>query len=341
MILGKMAEYESYDALGLADLVRRKEVKPEELLDEALARAERLNPKLNAIVHAVPDKAQALIRDGLPDGPFTGVPFLLKDLGCEAIGYPTDMGSRFYANYQWTFDSEIYLRMKQAGLVAFARTTSPELGVSPATEARGLWRSDAQSLEPESYVRRLQRRQRRGGRRGHRAAGPWQRWRRLGAHPRLLLRPVRAEADAGTAARRAGLRRGLGRHVDRRLALAQRARHARPCWMPARAPISARPTGRRRWRGPIMEEIKTPPRRLRIAMCRTTLHRLGDPCRVRRGGGCGGAKLCADLGHELVEAKPSFDFEKVVRAWTKVVLCGTALSVQMGAQALGPQARQG
>ena len=107
MHVGKIAEYESYDALGLADLVRRKEVKPEELLDEALARTERLNPKLNAIVHAVPDKARALILDGLPDGPFTGVPFLLKDLGCEAIGYPTHMGSRLYANYQWTFDSEI------------------------------------------------------------------------------------------------------------------------------------------------------------------------------------------------------------------------------------------
>ncbi len=98
--MGKIAEYESYDALALADLVRRKEVKPEELLDEAMARTEQLNPKLNAIVHAVPEKARTLIRDGLPDGPFTGVPFLLKDLGCEAIGYPTHMGSRLYANYQ-------------------------------------------------------------------------------------------------------------------------------------------------------------------------------------------------------------------------------------------------
>src|SRR5215470_9018603 len=134
--MGEIREYDSYDALGLAGLVKRKEVTPGELLETAIARAERVNPKLNAIVHAAHDQARAAIARGLPEGPFSGVPFLLKDLGCEAIGYPTSSGSRFFANHQWTFDSEIWIRLRRAGLVAFARTTSPELGISPATEAR-------------------------------------------------------------------------------------------------------------------------------------------------------------------------------------------------------------
>ncbi|NJO36213.1 MAG: amidase, partial [Rhodospirillales bacterium] len=134
--MAEFKEYDTYDAIGLAELVKRKQVSPTDLVDTAIARAERLNPKLNAIVHPAHDQARAAIARGLPDGPFTGVPFLLKDLGCEAVGYATHSGSRFFADYQWTVDSEIWIRLRRAGLVAFARTTSPELGISPATEAK-------------------------------------------------------------------------------------------------------------------------------------------------------------------------------------------------------------
>ena len=73
-------DYHEYDAIGLAELVRKREVSPSELLDEAISRTEKINPAINAIVQKHYDEAKAAIDAGLPDGPFTGVPFLLKDL---------------------------------------------------------------------------------------------------------------------------------------------------------------------------------------------------------------------------------------------------------------------
>ena len=78
---GGFVDYLKYDGLGLAELVRRKEVKPEELLEAAIARIEAIDPKLNAVVTKMYDEAKKTIDMGLPDGPFEGVPFLLKDLG--------------------------------------------------------------------------------------------------------------------------------------------------------------------------------------------------------------------------------------------------------------------
>src|ERR1700743_1820102 len=73
-------EYGSYDGVGLSDLVRKKQVTPQELLDEALTRTAKVDPQLNAVVVKHYDYAEKQIEKGLPDGPFTGVPFLLKDL---------------------------------------------------------------------------------------------------------------------------------------------------------------------------------------------------------------------------------------------------------------------
>src|ERR1700692_2465513 len=73
-------EYGSYDGIGLAELVRNKQVTPGELLDEAIARTAKIDPQINAVVVKHYDYAQRQIDNGLPDGPFTGVPFLLKDL---------------------------------------------------------------------------------------------------------------------------------------------------------------------------------------------------------------------------------------------------------------------
>jgi amidase/6-aminohexanoate-cyclic-dimer hydrolase len=331
--LVKFAEYESYDALGLADLVRRKEVKPDELLDEALARCERVNPKINAVVNAVPEKARALIAAGLPDGPFAGVPFLLKDLGCEAVGYPTHMGSRLYANYQWTFDSEIYLRMRRSGLVAFGRTTSPELGVSPVTEAvvyggptRNPWNLERTSGGSS------------GGSGAAVAAGivPMAHGSDGGGSIRIPaaccglfgLKPTRARLPDGPAVGEGwggmaidGFLSRSVRDTAAALDACQGADLGAPYWAP--------PVAR-----PYMEEIKSPPKRLRVALCRTTY--TGEPIHADCAAAVdSAAKLCAGLGHQIVEAKPSFDFEKVTRAWTDVVACGTALSVKLRTQALG------
>ena len=89
------SEYDQYDGLGLAELVRRQQVKPSELVEAAISRIEQLNPHLNAVIHKMYDLAQAAANSPLPDGPFKGVPFLLKDLLVAYAGVPLRSGCRF------------------------------------------------------------------------------------------------------------------------------------------------------------------------------------------------------------------------------------------------------
>jgi len=328
-------DYDKYDALGLAELVKKRAVSAGELLDEALARTERVNPKINAVVHVVADKARKAIADGLPQGPFTGVPFLLKDLGAEAVGYPTDNGSRFFANYDWTYDSEIFLRLKASGLVTFGRTTSPELGVGPTTEGdvyggptRNPW-----NLEHSSGGSS-------GGAGASVAAGilPLAHGSDGGGSVRIPasccglvgLKPTRARLPDGPAAGEGwggmSIDGVLSRSV-RDTAAAIDATAGPDLGQPYWAPPMARP---------LMEEIKSPPKRLKIAFMTTSFTgaAIHPECKAAVEAT---AKLCASLGHELIEAKPSVDFEKVMLAWSKVVACGTALSVDQRAAALGRQ----
>jgi len=102
-----MKEYERYDALGLAELVRKGEVSPEELLDAALARVSTHNPKLNAVVMRFEERARREIRAGLPDGAFRGVPFLLKDLHAQVAGERLSYGSRLFEKFVSDTDSEL------------------------------------------------------------------------------------------------------------------------------------------------------------------------------------------------------------------------------------------
>src|SRR6266508_5478867 len=110
-------EFESYDGVGLAELVRRREVSPEELLEAAIARVEARNPIVNAVVSRLYDQARAAIAAGVPAGPFTGVPYVLKDLGAFYTGAVTSFGSRFFADFLAGHDSELTARLKRAGLV--------------------------------------------------------------------------------------------------------------------------------------------------------------------------------------------------------------------------------
>ncbi len=127
-------EYANHDAMGLAELVRRKEVSPLELVESALSAAEALNPRLNALTVVQEERALAAAKGDLPAGPFTGVPFLLKDLVVSEAGLPTNCGSRFFAGWTRDFDSEILRRWKRAGLIAIGKTNTPELGSSGSTE---------------------------------------------------------------------------------------------------------------------------------------------------------------------------------------------------------------
>src|SRR6266478_456775 len=128
------SDYADRDGLGLAELVRRREVGAAELVATALAIIERLNPQLNAVVRTMAPEAAATLAAGLPAGPFAGVPFLLKDLAPSYAGVPTDGGSRFFKGVVRSHDSEIMRRWKQAGLVTVGKTNTPELGSSGSTE---------------------------------------------------------------------------------------------------------------------------------------------------------------------------------------------------------------
>lgn len=134
----KYSDYVRYDALGLAKLVRDRKVSPDELLDVAIERTEHVNPSLNAVVLKHYEYARRQIADGLPDGSFTGVPFLLKDLFIDLAGTTTTSGSVFLKNTVAKADSTVATRYKKAGLVIFGKTHSPELGAAPSAESR-LW----------------------------------------------------------------------------------------------------------------------------------------------------------------------------------------------------------
>jgi amidase len=127
-------EFEKYDGLGLAQLVRKKEVKPEELLDASIARIERLNPQINAVITKMYDQARDQIRRGLSQGPFKGVPFLLKDLLAMYEGVPMAFGAKLFKGFKPDHDSELTWRYKHAGLVILGKTNTPELGIQPTTE---------------------------------------------------------------------------------------------------------------------------------------------------------------------------------------------------------------
>lgn len=129
-------DYESYDALGLAELVAHGEVTPAELLEEAMARVEELNPRLNMVHMKMYDEARATLEAELPHGPLHGVPFVVKDIGTRYKGVPTTSACELFRDFVPDADSDLIRRYKAAGLVIFGKTTTPEFGLTTSTESR-------------------------------------------------------------------------------------------------------------------------------------------------------------------------------------------------------------
>lgn len=128
-------DYGDYDGLGLAELVRTKQASADELLDEAIARTEAIDPQINAVVVRHDDYAHKQIEQGLPDGPFTGVPFLLKDLDALA-GTRTTFGASVLKDYVFHHDGTLTQRFLRSGVTIFGKSSSPEFGLMPTTETR-------------------------------------------------------------------------------------------------------------------------------------------------------------------------------------------------------------
>jgi amidase len=129
-------EYRRQDATALASLIAKKEVSAKEVLEAAIARAEEVNPAINAIVHKQYDRARSAVAQGLPSGPLNGVPFLIKDLGFFEKGEPATFGSSLFKDFVADHDSAYVVRCKRAGLVIMGRSSSPEFGLNPNTEPR-------------------------------------------------------------------------------------------------------------------------------------------------------------------------------------------------------------
>lgn len=129
--------FSTLDATAQAALVRRGETQPGELIEAAIARIEKQNPDLNAVIHPLFEKARRAVADGaIADGPFRGVPFLVKDAVCHTAGDPYHVGMRFLKDrgYEATHDTELARRFRAAGFIFVGKTNTPELAMSATTE---------------------------------------------------------------------------------------------------------------------------------------------------------------------------------------------------------------
>jgi amidase len=316
------------DATALAAMVAAGEVSAEELLDAALAAVAERNPALNAVVLLQEDVARRAITSGLPDGPFQGVPFLIKDLGCEAVDFPSHSGSRLFANTRYARDSAIFARIRATGVVTFGRTTSPEGGIGAATEAavyggptRNPWDLDhtpggssggAGAAVAAGIVAMAH-----GSDGGGSVRIPASNCGLFGFKPTRARLPDGPYAGEGWA----------GMAIDGFLTRSVRdtATMLDACAGPdLGAPYMAPPL-----RASHAAAITRPPGRLRIALCDTTL--TGEPIHPEvRAAVLATASLLESLGHHVEPACPNADIAMMMRAWTDIVAIGTALTIRSG-----------
>ena len=133
-----MDDYSSFDGVGLAELVARGEVSPAELTEAAIARVEQHNPTLNAVVFKGYDDARREAAGDLPDGPFRGVPFLIKDLAMPVAGWPRSSGSHYTRGFVDAQDGGLTARYRASGAVLLGKTNTPEYGITGTTESGAL-----------------------------------------------------------------------------------------------------------------------------------------------------------------------------------------------------------
>ena len=219
-------ELDRLDATDQALLVRTGQVSPLELVNASIDAIERINPAINAVIHERFEQARAEAAGDPPDGPFRGVPIVLKDMGCPVDRRPVPLGLTVSETTQLARRSRLVSHHEVPGggfreRWAYERTGAGDVDDHRAT---GVW-ADPQPLEPRPFDRRLIRRLRRGGRRRARRDRPCQRRWRVASHSRERMRTGRTETDAGSNLSRPRPRRLVGRRLDRRRADAQRTRH--------------------------------------------------------------------------------------------------------------------
>jgi amidase len=320
------------DATALADLVRRKEVKAIELVDASVDRIERLNPTLNAVVTPMYDLARKAALAPLSEGPFAGVPFLLKDLLAEYGGAALTESSALLRDHVSEQDSELVSRFKRAGLIVVGKTNTPEFGILPTTEPRLF----GPTHNPWDTTRTT------GGSSGGSAAAvaaglvPMAHGNDGGGSIRIPasccglfgLKPTRGRNPLGPhyGDMFTGLvaEHAITRSVRDSAALLD-ATSGPDLGDPYWAPPPARP---------FLHEVGADPGRLRIAFT------VKAPTGVAVHPDCvaaarDAAALCADLGHEVTEVTPAIDGQVVTPAFMTLWSAGCAWTVDDWARRTG------
>lgn len=319
-------EYDQYDGLGLAKLVREKKISPAELCEEAISRIEKINPVINAVVTPMFDIGRAAAQKPLPEGPFAGVPFLLKDLLGAYAGVRFTSGCRAYRDYIPDYDSELVKRYKKSGLITLGKTNTPEFGLMGITEpelfgpARNPWNVEHTP----------------GGSSGGSAAAV-----------ASGMVPLASGGDGGGSIRIPacycglfGLKTSRGRtptgpkvgewwqgaaveHVLTRSVRDSAAMLDAVCGADAGAPYVIKPPDR-----PYSEEINREPGSLKIAF--NTESPLGtgthDYCKQAV---YETAKLLESLGHKVEEAKPELDGIKLANSYFTMYFGETAADIKL------------
>ncbi|HEY8945552.1 MAG TPA: amidase family protein [Polyangiaceae bacterium] len=331
--MSNFKEYNDFDALGLAELVRGKQISPRELVEAAIERIEAVNGRLNAVVYKLYDSALASARaPNSGTGPLAGVPMLMKDLLSPCAGAPFTSGSRYYNGHVPDYDAEIVRRYRRAGLLVLGKTSTPEFGIMPVTEpvlfgaCRNPWdlartpggssggaaAAVASGMVPVAH----------GGDGGGSIRIPAACCGLFGLKPTRGRNPCGPDASEhwyGLAAEHV-----VSRTVRDSAALLDASAGPEPT-----SPYWAPPPGRA-----FLDEVGAPLRPLRIAF--TSVPQL--PSRVHpdcRDAVRDAAKLCEEMGHHVEEAAPPVDPEMFAHAFFTVICASVAAGIELSAQQIG------
>ncbi len=310
------------DAIGLAEMVRNKQVSALELVDTAITRIERLNPQINAVIATMYEQARQAARGALPDGPLRGIPFLLKDSLATYAGVPTTSACRLLQGRVADRDSELVARIKRAGLIVLGKTNCAEFGLLPTCEpllfgaTRNPW--DLRRTPGGSS----------GGSAAAVAAGMV-----VMAHGSdgggsiripasccgvFGLKPTRARNPAGPG--HGDVRSGLV--VEH--AVTRSVRDSAALLDATAGPDLGDPYCAPATRRPFLQEVGIDPGQLRIAFSGYSFNPLHRDCALALRDA---AQLCQELGHVVIEARPQVDYLRAAQLFTTLWTAGISATL--------------
>ncbi|HEY8165534.1 MAG TPA: amidase, partial [Gemmatimonadaceae bacterium] len=299
-----MKEYSSHDALSLAQLVRSGQVSARELVTDAIERIESLNPRINAVVHRMYDRALKEADAPKKGGPFDGVPFMLKDLLSWYAGEPMTSASRLFKGWIPPRDTEMVRRYREAGVIVIGKTNTPEFGLLPYTEPELF----GPTVNPWDVTRTT------GGSSGGSAAAvasgmvPWAAGGDGGGSIRIPasccgifgMKPTRGRTPTGP------LYGELWQGAVVEHCLTRSVRDSAAMLDAVSAPESGAPYYAQPPSRPYLQEMGAPPGRLRVAFTSSPLlgHTVHEDCVAALEDA---VHLVASLGHDVIEAAPIVD----------------------------------